>query len=73
MFNAFLTQLPTKRARDYKAALDLKYIITVSNINWCKERDRHKRLENKFSDFFVTKEEDDIEDAYMRENGMKLI
>jgi hypothetical protein len=29
-------------------------------------------LENKLSDVFVTEEEDDIQDAYVRENGTKL-
>jgi hypothetical protein len=29
-------------------------------------------LENKLSDVFVTEEEDDIQDAYVRENGRKL-
>jgi hypothetical protein len=29
-------------------------------------------LENKLSDVFVTEEEDDIQDVYVRENGTKL-
>jgi hypothetical protein len=39
---------------------NLEYIITVSNINRRKERDRRRRLENKLSNVFVTKEEDNI-------------
>ena len=39
---------------------DLEYIITASNINRHKERDRRRRLENKLSNIFITKEEDNI-------------
>jgi hypothetical protein len=42
------------------AILDLEYIITISNINRYKERDRYRRLENKLSNIFITKEEDNI-------------
>ena len=44
----------------------------MGNINRRKERDRRRRLENKLSDVFVTKEEDNIQDIYIRENGTKL-
>jgi hypothetical protein len=42
------------------AILELEYIITVSNINRRKERERRRRLENKLSNVFITKEEDNI-------------
>ena len=42
------------------AILELEYIITTSNINRRKERDRRRRLENKLSEVFITKEEDNI-------------
>jgi len=42
------------------ATLDLEYIITISNINRRKKRDRRRRLENKLFNIFVTKEEDNI-------------
>ena len=53
--------------------LDLKYIITINNINRRKERDRYKRLKNKLSNIFVTEEEDNIQDIYIQENRKKLI
>ena len=53
--------------------LNLKYIITINNINRRKERDRYKRLKNKLSNIFVTKEEDNIQNVYIQENGKKLI
>ena len=66
------TRPPAKRARDRVATPDPEYIMTVGNVNRRKERDRRKRLENKLSDVFVTEEEDDMQDAYVRENGRKL-
>jgi hypothetical protein len=42
------------------AALELEYVITVSNINRCKERERRRRLESRLSEVFITKEEDNI-------------
>ena len=39
---------------------NLEYIITIGNINRRKERDRCRRLENKLSKVFITKEEDNI-------------
>ena len=47
------------------AILELKYITTVSNINRRKERKRRRRLENKLSDVFVTKKEDNMQDIYV--------
>ena len=44
----------------------------MGNVNRRKERDRRRRLENKLSDVFVTEEEDNIQDVYIRENGTKL-
>ena len=70
MSDASPTQPPTKRARDHTAAPE--YITTVGNINSRKERERRIRLENTLSDVFVTKEEDDMQDTYIRENGTKL-
>ena len=58
--NASLSLPPAKRTRNYTAILELGYIITVGNINRRKERDRRRRLENKLSDVFITKEEDNI-------------
>jgi hypothetical protein len=72
MSDASPTQPPAKRARDHKPTPHLEYITTVGNVNRRKERDRRRRLENKLSDVFVTKEEDDMQDAYVRENGTKL-
>jgi len=46
--------------RNYTAALEPEYIITVGNINRRKERERYKRLENILSDIFVIEEEDDL-------------
>ena len=59
-----------KRARDHTAAPE--YITTVGNIDRRKEMERRTRLENTLSEVFVTKEEDDMQDAYVRENGRKL-
>jgi hypothetical protein len=42
------------------AILELGYIITISNINRWKKRDRYRRLENKLLEVFITKEEDKI-------------
>ena len=58
--NASLSLLPTKRTRNYTAILEPEYIITVSNVNRRKERERYRRLENKLSNIFITKEEDNI-------------
>jgi hypothetical protein len=63
---------PAKRTRNYTATPDPEYITTVGNVNRRKERDRRRRLENKLSEVFVTEEEDDMQDAYIRENGRKL-
>src|SRR6266702_3375220 len=54
------------------AILEPEYIIMVSNVNRCKERDRCRRLENKFLKVFVTGEEDNMQDIYIQENGRKL-
>jgi hypothetical protein len=70
MSDASPTQPPAKRARDHTAALE--YITTVGNVNRCEERERRIRLENTLSEVFVTKEENDMQDAYVRENGRKL-
>lgn len=72
MSNASSSQPPAKRARDHTAAPEPEYIITVGNVNRGKERERRIRLENMLSDAFVTEEEDDMQDAYVRENGTKL-
>lgn len=58
------SQPAAKRARDHTAAPE--YIITVGNVN------RRTKLENRLPDVFVTEEEDDMQDAYIRENGRKL-
>ena len=72
MSNASSSQPPAKRARDRTAAPEPEYTITVGNVNRRKERERRKRLENTLSDVFVTEEEDNVQDAYVRENGTKL-
>jgi hypothetical protein len=66
------SQPAAKRARDHAAALEPEYVITVSNINRRKERERRRRLESRLSEVFVTEEEDNMQDAYIRENGRKL-
>ncbi len=63
---------PAKRTRNHTATPDPEYITTVGNVNRRKERDRRRRLENKLSNVFVTEEEDNMQDAYIRENGRKL-
>jgi hypothetical protein len=63
---------PTKRTRNHTATPEPEYITTVGNVNRRKERKRRRRLENKLSDVFVTEEEDDMQDAYVQENGRKL-
>jgi hypothetical protein len=70
MSDASPTQPPAKRAWDHTAAPE--YITTVGNVNSRKERERRIRLENTLSEVFVTKEEDNMQDAYVRENGTKL-
>ena len=72
MSNASLSLLPTKRTWNHTATLELEYIITTGNVNRRKERDRRRRLENKLLEVFITKEEDNIQDIYIRENGRKL-
>jgi hypothetical protein len=72
IFNTSLFLLPIKCIWNYTATLELEYIITVSNVNRCKERERHKRLENKLFDIFITEEEDDMQDIYIQENGRKF-
>jgi hypothetical protein len=67
-----LSQPAAKRTRDHAAALEPEYIITVSNINRRKERERRRRLESRLSEVFVTEEEDNIQDIYIRENRRKL-
>ena len=42
-----------------------EYIIMVSNINRCKERERYKRLKNRLLEVFVTEEEDNMQDIYI--------
>ena len=54
------------------AVPELEYIITVSNINRRKERERYRRLENKLLEVFVTKEEDNMQDTYIQNNRRKL-
>ena len=73
MFNTFLSLLLAKYIQNYTAILDPEYIITINNINRYKKRDRRKKLKNKLSHVFITEEEDNIQDAYIQENGMKLI
>jgi hypothetical protein len=70
--NASSSQPPAKRARGHTAAPEPEYITTVGNVNRRKERERRKRLENILSNVFVTEEEDDMQHAYVRENGTKL-
>ena len=73
MSNAPQSQPATKRTQNhYTATADLEYITTVSNVNRRKERDRRRRFESKLSEVFVTEEEDNMQDAYVRENGRKL-
>jgi len=72
MSNASPSPPPAKRTWNHTAIPDLEYITTVSNVNRRKERDRRKRLENKLSNVFITKEEDNMQDTYIRENGTKL-
>ena len=72
MSNASPSPPPAKRTRNHTAIPDPEYITTVGNVNRRKERDRRKRLENKLSHVFITEEEDDMQDAYVRENGTKL-
>ena len=52
--------------------LELEYIIIISNINRRKERERYKRLKNRLLKVFITEEEDNIQDVYIRDNGRKL-
>jgi hypothetical protein len=47
------------------AALELEYIITVSNVNRRKERERRRRLESRLLEVFITKEEDNMQDIYI--------
>ena len=54
-----LSRPAAKCAWDY-TALEPEYIITVSNVNRRKERERCRRLENKLFNVFITKEEDNI-------------
>ena len=49
-----------------------EYITTISNVNRHKERERHKRLENRLLKVFVTKKEDNIQNAYIQDNKRKL-
>jgi hypothetical protein len=65
-------QPASKRARDDMGAPEPEYITTVGNVNRRKERERRRRLENRLSEVFVTEEEDDMQDAYVRDNGRKL-
>ena len=60
MSNTSLSLLPTKRTRNYTAILEPEYIITTSNVNRRKERDRRRRLENKLLEVFITEEKDNI-------------
>jgi hypothetical protein len=66
------SQPAAKRARDHAAAPEPEYVTTVGNVNRRKERERRRRLESRLSEVFVTEEEDDMQDAYVRENGRKL-
>ena len=52
--------------------LEPEYIITVSNINRCKKRKRRRRLKNRLSEIFITEEEDNMQNAYVRDNGRKF-
>ena len=73
MSNAPQSQPATKRTQNhYTATADPEYITTVGNVNRRKERDRRRRFESKLSEVFVTEEEDNMQDAYVRENGRKL-
>ena len=70
--NASPSLPPAKRTRNHTATPEPEYITTTGNVNRRKERDRRRRLENKLSEVFITEEEDDMQDAYVRENGRKL-
>ena len=73
MSNAPQSQPATKRTQNhYTATADPEYITTVGNVNRRKERDRRRRFKSKLSEVFVTEEEDNMQDAYVRENGRKL-
>jgi hypothetical protein len=72
MSDAPPSQPAAKRTRDHTATSDPEYVTTVGNVNRRKERDRRRKFESKLSEVFVTEEEDDIQDAYVRENGRKL-
>jgi hypothetical protein len=67
-----LSQPAAKRTWDYAAVPEPEYVITVGNVNRRKERERRRRLESRLLEVFVTEEEDDMQDAYIWENGRKL-
>ena len=52
--------MAAKCAQNHTVTPEPEYITTVGNINRHKERDRHKKLENKLLEVFVTKKENDM-------------
>ena len=52
--------------------LELKYIIIVNNINRCKEKEKCKKLKNKFLEVFITKKENNMQNIYIQDNKKKL-
>ena len=47
------------------AILKPKYIITINNINRHKEKNKYKKLKNKFLKIFITEKENNMQDAYI--------